>query len=659
MNSYDEAKNLEEALAFHANGHLESAQALYLQVLDNNPNCFDALNFLGLIKNQKKQWSEALELFKRAIGLYSSNPDFYINLATSLRELNRLDDALMVLNEAAKISPNYSAVYTNIGILKLRAQDYEGALSAINQAQEMGDQTLATILHKCDVYRVRGHYEQALNALQSALVQHQGNAQLHLSIGLIYEDLKDLESALKSYATATSLQENFSTAIFNSANVLQKLGQLESAIAQYDVFISLDAAFAPAFMNKGTALLGTGRVHEAKDCFELACQLEPENAVAYSNLGVALFESAMLLESLAAYEKAICYKRNYPEAYSNQGNVLKALRKYEAAIASYDVAISLNENYFEAYSNRGVVYFELDQLDKALSDYEKAISIDSSYAQVYSNRANIYKEKGDLHTAGQDLLRALQIKYEQLKSNKLLPQLSVSKPMVVAQASKTLIDLKAILDRCGFEFFLAYGTLLGIYRDGEILPHDKDLDVGLAWDTPREDLLKALSSSGRYWVDSKSANAQRYDFNFGVIDKKTGISIDFFFFKPEGSCLLSGFYHLPNPLLWRFSAFELAQISYKDLSFQVPMNPENFLIEIYGAQWRIPDPYFDSLVSGHNLVESAKPISLIYAYSRLFELLTEHNWKKAYGYCKQISALCKADTNPLIVSISALLEANI
>ena len=68
----------------------------------------------------------------------------------------------------------------------------------------------------------------------------------------------------------------------------------------------------------------------------------------------------------------------------------------------------------------------------------------------------------------------------------------------------------------------------------------------------------------------------------------------------------------------------------------MPKNPELFLSEIYGTTWRIPDPHFDSVVSGLNILDSCREISLLYAYDRLYHQLLECNWKKAFGYCQQM-----------------------
>lgn len=46
-------------------------------------------------------------------------------------------------------------------------------------------------------------------------------------------------------------------------------------------------------------------------------------------------------------------------------------------------------------------------------------------------------------------------------------------------AIKDLKLIKRILDKLKVPFFLNFGTLLGIYRDGKILPDDKDIDIGI------------------------------------------------------------------------------------------------------------------------------------------------------------------------------------
>ena len=57
---------------------------------------------------------------------------------------------------------------------------------------------------------------------------------------------------------------------------------------------------------------------------------------------------------------------------------------------------------------------------------------------------------------------------------------------------KLLKDFKEILDKYNIEFFPTGGTLLGIFRDGHILPWDPDMDFGV-WYEDYDKLVKTKS----------------------------------------------------------------------------------------------------------------------------------------------------------------------
>ncbi len=638
----------------HQLGELTQAADIYKSILTTNPSSFDAFNLLGLVELQCERYIESLECFKQAIRLYPANPSFYFNLACALDCLGRQEDALSVYKEAINLDPAYAQAYYRAGTVCQKLNFIDLALSYFDQAIDRNSSLMEVYLAKGALLSVTGKFESAIDNVKTALALVPDSPDAHLNLGLIYEHRNspgDLERSIDEYSTAANLRDQFISAVFNRGNAYQKLGLWDQAIKDYQLVIHWDEKFAPAYTNLGLVFYKQAKHEQAIHSFESAIKLDPTHAQTYSNLGVVLYDMKRLLESLAAYANAIQFKPDYFEAFSNQGNVYKELRQFEAALQSYDQAIELKKDYFEAYVNRGVVYFELNRLDEALGDYDKAIQLNPDYPTAYSNLANVFKERGNLVQALGSIKKAVQLRFNHLVNESLDRTVLAQKPMEVQEASSVLLELHSLLGQNNIPFFLAYGTLLGIYRDAELLPHDKDLDVGLDWNCSRDELIRVLSQSGRYWIDPKSANPQTYHFNFGVVEKRRGISIDFFFFKPDGAYLLSGFHHLPNPLLWRFNKFELKDIKYKNQVFKIPAHPETYLIDIYGPNWHVPDPYFDSLVSGYNLTEESKPLSLIYAYSRLFDYLMEQNWKKAYGYCVQIKTYKES-----INSIDELME---
>jgi LicD family len=59
-------------------------------------------------------------------------------------------------------------------------------------------------------------------------------------------------------------------------------------------------------------------------------------------------------------------------------------------------------------------------------------------------------------------------------------------PKLLARARRMLLAISAVLDACGVRYHLEGGTLLGIARDGDLLPWDNDMDLSIpAEDYPR------------------------------------------------------------------------------------------------------------------------------------------------------------------------------
>lgn len=65
-----------------------------------------------------------------------------------------------------------------------------------------------------------------------------------------------------------------------------------------------------------------------------------------------------------------------------------------------------------------------------------------------------------------------------------------------------LLDLVPVLEEAGCIYWLDFGTLLGVYRDDDIILHDNDCDIGILnpdWERLEALLNKRLQHKG-YWT---------------------------------------------------------------------------------------------------------------------------------------------------------------
>src|SRR5215218_6722610 len=87
------AEAMETAVHSHQSGRLREAEEVYRQVLQVMPDHFDATQLLGLVLYQSGRCGEALPLLQRAV---ARNPAAWgprCNLALTLLELKRPQDA--------------------------------------------------------------------------------------------------------------------------------------------------------------------------------------------------------------------------------------------------------------------------------------------------------------------------------------------------------------------------------------------------------------------------------------------------------------------------------------------------------------------------------------------------------------------------------------
>jgi len=347
-----------EGLALHQQGKLADAERIYEEVLQRQPNHFDALHLLGVIARQTGRPERAVELIRKAIGLNAKVAAAHSNLGNALKNLKRLEEALASYDRAIALKPDFAEAHCDRGNALMELKRPEDALAS---------------------------YDRAI-----ALKPDYAEAYYNRSIALT--DLKRLEAALASYDRAIALKPDYAEAHNNRGNALKNLRRLEEALASYDRAIALKPDYAEAHNNRGNALKDLKRPEEALASYDKAIELKPDYAEEHNNRGNALMELKRPEEALASYDRAIALKPGFAEARCNRGNALMELKRPEEALSSYDRAIALKPDFAEARCNRGNALMELKRPEEALSSYDRAIALKPDFAEAHCNRGNALKD---------------------------------------------------------------------------------------------------------------------------------------------------------------------------------------------------------------------------------------------------------------------------
>jgi hypothetical protein len=194
-----------------------------------------------------------------------------------------------------------------------------------------------------------------------------------------------------------------------------------------------------------------------------------------------------------------------------------------------------------------------------------------------------------------------------------------------------LKEVQRIADVTGAEVFAISGTLLGIHRNGGLLAHDVDIDVGIHLDDPRlDDFLRAMvcspltrrAKSARLGAITRYLNPHLplmpdhviYHTFYMEDPSALGetVSVDVFLhFRALGFDV-----HGIGTRLWINSPIVTERVQVKDAELLLPRDRHTYLLENYG-DYRVERKVFENAVDCPNAVNLYAPGAAVWMISKL------------------------------------------
>ena len=201
---------------------------------------------------------------------------------------------------------------------------------------------------------------------------------------------------------------------------------------------------------------------------------------------------------------------------------------------------------------------------------------------------------------------------------------------------QALLRIKGILDSLGVPFCLAHGTLLGIYRDGDLLPGDSDIDVMLPWSVDRVWLANELTRMGCTITSSQQdVRGVSGQWCLSVLLPPHDLAVEISFLLPENGKVWFGFARGQNVIRIPLSPFTFTTICYLGVDFPIPNPCDRHLSEIYGENWHIRTRNRNFFII-HQQLDDPHHIRITYTFNHILGGLIKGNYKKAQGYTEQL-----------------------
>jgi phosphorylcholine metabolism protein LicD len=208
-------------------------------------------------------------------------------------------------------------------------------------------------------------------------------------------------------------------------------------------------------------------------------------------------------------------------------------------------------------------------------------------------------------------------KYKQYKNNRNFRQ----------NATYVMEHLNKVFNELGVKYWLVYGTLLGVYRDGKFIEHDDDIDIGLFLDDYSENIKKVMNKYG--FKLKREILIDNGDYGREETYELKGIDIDLFYFIKKEDYFLAHDFKNEDGKSWaktiqdngglivrerRFTPFSLKEIEFLNKKFYIPYPTKEHLASVYGDDFMIPNPSWNPYNEPKNIKILKNKIGKVISY---------------------------------------------
>jgi len=383
----DVSKAIRQAIKLHRQHELGEAEKLYTEILATEPDHFEALHLLGVLRLSQGKPLEAFELISRALAIDGHSWRALYNCGRVLLSLDRYEEAVARFELALANKPGQADVHFCHARALHKLNRLEDALASYDNAIAIQPDPGA-LYNRGNILLALRRYEEALGSYDKALAIRPDYVEAHDNRGIALYHLKRYEEALASHDRALEINPNYAEAHSNRGNTLGALGRHEEARTALDRALAIRPDVVSALYNRGHILLELERYEEALGSYDKALAIRPDYVEAHDNRGIALYHLKRYEEALASHDRALEINPNYAEAHSNRGNTLGALGRHEEALSALDQALAIRPDFVSALYNRGNVLDHLGLHAEALVSYNQALAINPNYVSAIVNRGN-------------------------------------------------------------------------------------------------------------------------------------------------------------------------------------------------------------------------------------------------------------------------------
>lgn len=374
---------------------------------------------LLMTREQSEVWRNDDRLFANML---SSNPHSFVaytNLGVLRHRHVDPDGALLCYQKAIDANPNYPLAWFNQGVVHMKTGRHEQARDSFETADRLAPDRPETLNNLARVLIGLGQVDEAVICLRRAANLDPQAPQIAANLGDALARRKKFDEAEREFRRAIALAPDSSDAHFLFAEMWRRQGRHREAIAEYNAAALRREQYFEAYYSAGEMATFIEDWPTAQRFFAMAVRCNPRLVQAQYQLAYSQIKQGQLDSGVARAKELLARYPGYVDPYHALAQAELMQGNPSAAIEHYRTALSTKPDWFMAKQQLAWIYATCD--DEAVLNPGVALLLSAEAAELARGKsataidtlAAAHAAAGEFAQAASEARRALELAREQ------------------------------------------------------------------------------------------------------------------------------------------------------------------------------------------------------------------------------------------------------
>ncbi|MCK4340597.1 MAG: VCBS repeat-containing protein [Phycisphaerae bacterium] len=151
-------------------------------------------------------------------------------------ENDKFAEAAAEFRRCIELKPDSAVDHFNLGLILMRAQEYQAALEALDRAQEHDPELLAVYYIRGIVHKREGRYAEAVEQLQHVIAHDPQCPGAYYNLGVCYKFMQRYEDAVAAFKKKAELSPTDPSTHYQLITLYRRLGQVDNAERHKEIY---------------------------------------------------------------------------------------------------------------------------------------------------------------------------------------------------------------------------------------------------------------------------------------------------------------------------------------------------------------------------------------------------------------------------------------